>query len=468
MISSENHKAVQKGKDIFILPVREEFLLYVPRQGILALLNPAAAAYMIDWARGGGMIFNHASLRELVTRIETEPMLQVDGIDGVFDPDFLGIVGSRNCNMDCSYCGFREGLQAGQRLDPSIMTAAIRFFAELKKRLGYSMFKIEFFGGEPFVEMELLDIAIHHSRLIGAKQGIYPSFRALTNGLLDQRQREMAFNYFDHLTVSCDGQGEFHDFSRRGSHGEGTFNRVRDTMRYLSDRGANFSIRCCVTSRSVGSMPEIAAWFCREFSPASVNFETLSENPFSHNAGLYPPDPYEFARKCYESWIVLEQHRVEAVYAPVSLDCLHRTTCPVGRDTIIVHPDGSLASCYLVPEEWSGRGLDLFMGWVAANGQTHIDMDRVLAMRQLTVGKPRCESCFCKFSCAGNCHVSLSYPDAPQVYAGACLQVRILTMCRLLQAAGYECLADQFVSDTRAARWLNDQKSDLITSKKNL
>lgn len=466
MTRPEQPSSAPDGRELFLLPVLEDYLLYSPRQSVAAMLNRAAAAELRAWAQGR-LRSLCPSLRELAGTLETEPEIPLEHGDRPFDPDFLGLIGSRNCNMDCAYCGFRTGLRAGQRVDPASLTAVIRQFAELKKRLGYTLYKIEFFGGEPFVETELLDIAIHHARLIGAKQGIHPSFRALTNGFLDDRQRELALAYFDHLTVSCDGLPEHHDASRRGPGGETSFPRVQDTLRFLSDRGASFSIRCCVTSASVGSLPQIAAWFCQEFSPATVNFETLTQNPDSQAAGLFPPDPYLFARQCWASWKVLEQKRVEAAYAPVSLDALHGTTCPVGRDTVILHPDGTLASCYLAPEDWINRGMDLSLGRVREDGEVFIDLERAQAIRKLTAEEPRCASCFCKYSCAGNCHVNNSYPGAPDSYSDACLQVRLLTLCRLLQESGYEELADRFVSDTRAARALNEQPSDLLAAKQD-
>ena len=125
----------------------------------------------------------------------------------------------------------------------------------------------------------------------------------------------------------------------------------------------------------------MARWFCEAFHPDTVNFETLTPSRETEAAKLSPPDPYRFARNCVKSWRVLREHDVAAGYAPVSLDRAQTTSCPVGRDVLILHPDGMLASCYLLENDWIGRGMDLSVGKLHES-RVDIDREKVLRLRK--------------------------------------------------------------------------------------
>jgi radical SAM protein with 4Fe4S-binding SPASM domain len=129
---------------------------------------------------------------------------------------------------------------------------------------------------------------------------------------------------------------------------------------------------------------------------------------------------------------------------------------------VIVHPDGLLASCYLVPSEWDARGMDLSIGRVLADGQVEVRARDVLRLRRLIHSKPRCSRCFCRLSCAGGCHVNNSYPGCPDQYGDFCQSTRILTACGLLEEIGESERADELVCDRDALERLSAPRSDRV------
>jgi radical SAM protein with 4Fe4S-binding SPASM domain len=217
-----------------------------------------------------------------------------------------------------------------------------------------------------------------------------------------------------------------------------------------------------VTSESVPHLESIARWFCEKFHPIVVNFEPMTESPESRQAGLAPPSPHDFARHALRSWQVLRSHNCEPASAAVFTDGLQNTSCPVGRDAVIVHPDGLLASCYLLPNDWEARGMDLTIGRILADGTVDIRMPDVLGLRRLIQSKPRCARCFCRLTCAGGCHVNHSYPGCAERYSDSCLAIRALTAATLLEDLGQSDVANDLVEDPEALDRLSARSSDRV------
>lgn len=381
---------------------------------------------------------------------------------GPVNPNFLGIIPSRRCNMACAYCAFGAHENHHDKLDPGLMVTAIDWFADLRLKNKQKGLEIQFFGGEPFVERELLDIAIHHARFLGSRTGLIPQFEALSNGFFDEKQRIFIKDYFDRIIISLDGFKSFQDINRSAPKQKSTFNKVIQTLHYLSDQNIDLSIRCCVTSESVNEMEAITEWFCKEFKLENVNFESLTENEFTTKAGLYPPDPYDFAVNTIRSWSILTRNGVAPANAAVSLNEPQTTSCPVGRDVVIVHPDGMLASCYVQENDWTTRGMDLSVGRVE-NKSVVLNTDELLNLRNQLDEKHRCTSCFCRFGCAGGCHVNNTWPGSSSDYQNYCIHTRIITLCSLLEEMGEGELVQDLINDKTSLEKIARQKSDKLT-----
>ncbi|MFZ5516584.1 MAG: radical SAM protein [Candidatus Zhuqueibacterota bacterium] len=450
-----------RGNSIFVVPALDSFLLFAPLHGITALLNESAVDLLKRGLQNGKDSPAHGELTSLIEQLRTPATRNPDRTGGL-DPQFLGIIPSRRCNMSCIYCDFGEDYGREQTIDPDRMIAAIDYYAELTWNSNRRVLSIQFFGGEPFAEPEIIDIAVHHTRFVASKIGLIPHFEVLTNGCFSERQRRFVRDYFDRVVVSFDGFQKYHDRMRPMNSHQGSYDQVAETIRYLSDSSVDLAIRCCITSDSVNEMEAMAQWFCTEFQPDKVNFETLTPNSRSAAAGLFPPDPYEFAGACIRSWRILRDHMIEPVYAPVSLDTVQTTSCPVGRDVLIVHPDGTVASCYLHASDWASKNLDLSVGHVSPQGHVEIDFEKMKHLRNLVYNKPRCANCFCRFSCAGNCHVNCTYPGSSAKYIDFCTHTRIITVCCLLENLGLRGRVDELLADPPSLQALSLHASDTL------
>lgn len=447
---------------IFTVPVLDKYLLYAPLQGLSALLNRTAVTRIKNAITGKEEGHIERELSALIRELRTAPVKNPDKT-GDFDPPFLGIIPSRRCNMSCSYCDFGSHKTPGEVIDPGILISAIDHFAATALKNKKDSLQIQFFGGEPFVEQDTVNTAVHHARMLCSRTGLMPRFTALSNGYYDDNTRLFIKDYFDKILISFDGFKKYHDRTRPAGSMQSSYDTVAETIKYLSTAGIELGIRCCVTSESVNDMENMALWFREEFNPDAVNFETLTGNSEADKAGLAPPDPYDFARGCVKSGRLLRENNIETPYAPISLRKVRTTSCPAGRDVVIVHPDGMLASCYLLSEKWKEKNLDLTVGEIRKNGQVDIDMNKIEKLRNPVYAKPRCEGCFCRFGCAGNCHVNCTYPGSSPDYTDFCVHTRVITAAMLLEEMDMKPQADELLQDPDGQRKLALNKSDKIT-----
>jgi uncharacterized protein len=433
--------------ELYVLPVLNRYLLYSPLHHLAALVDRAAVrALPRSLARGspgqGG------AWRELLESLRRDGQPAPLPRQGPLKPLFLGLLPTRNCNLACGYCGFRPSGN-GPDMEPRLARTAIDWYMELVAA-GTGTAQVHFFGGEPFCAPEVVEFAVQYAGLKAAQLGSTVSFEVSTNGTLDEERCRWVADTLDSVLLSLDGPPEIQDRQRAGPGGRGSFEAVVRSAHILSEGSAELSIRACVTAGNEERMPEIAAWFCREFRPASVCFEPVVPTPPAQAAGLFPPDPWAFARRFVEASAVLESFGVTPVHAAADVAAIRNSFCPVGRDAVILWPGGMLSACYLAPDEWQRRGLDLELGEIR-DGRVSIRDQGVQAARQLNVwNKPLCQGCFLKWHCAGGCHVHHEQPRQRGAYGRLCIQARAIALFRLLRAMGQAAVADRLLADGKA------------------
>lgn len=456
--------AAPNGDDIYALPVGENYLVYAPLRNVCALVNGSARRRLAQHLKGHpSSRSGQDALHALIQALDTPPLYPEPSATA-FDPPFLGILPTRACNLACVYCHFGARYDSGARLDLRQATAAVDWMADQAYRLRRRHLNIHFFGGEPFVAGEVVDVVVHRARAMAAKHGLIPHFEAATNGVFGEARAQFVGDYFDTVVLSLDGFQRFHDCQRPMPDGRSSFEAVEKTALRLSQAPADLCLRICVTSENLSSLEDIVTWACTTFRPSIVNIETLKATPEAGDAGLYPPDPFEFAARCVRACRQIESHGVQAVYAAADISSVRETFCPVGRDTVILSPDGRLSSCYLLEAEWRAKGLDLNIGTQDQQGAIRIDPGVVADLRHLVTDKPRCRACFCRWTCAGGCHVSETYPGCDPHYSDFCIQTRLITLCFLLRQLGLLEEVDKLLSDPDAMHGLANRGEDTLAS----
>jgi uncharacterized protein len=446
--------------DIFLLPVFDRILFLSPLQGITALLNRNAAQKIREAiVSSPGRDHLHREIGEIVRAIRTtavdDPVSDCDHLQ----PAFLGFITTRACHGACRYCGFQPDVVTDKGMDLQLTADMIEWMSRTVRTLGKDTLEVHLFGGEPLLARETVDFIVHKTRSAAAKNDLSPHLEVTTNGVMDQERARWLGEYFQTVVLSLDGPQKVHDRHRPLRNGSGSWARAVSTAYQLRDSSAGLCLRCCVSNQNIDELEEIGRWMIEEFNPAVIDLETVMTTTESVCEGILAPDPYEFACRYLHLNAALSHQGVETVYSAAHLQGPRVTSCPVGRDTVIVTPEGLLSSCYLREGYCREQGQSCTIGHVSKEG-IDIQMDEVKRLRSLIHHKPRCYRCFCRWTCAGGCHVNLTYPGCSMDYDSFCIQTRIITAASLLSRLGFDSWVERLVQDRGEMERLAQQVSD--------
>lgn len=443
--------------DVYILPVGSRRLVFSPWRGVAAVVSPSGASALAQWAGPHHGLRPPPELAPLTEALACPPERPPDHQG----PPFLGLIATRACNMACGYCDFGGEELADGVMKPEVAIGAINGWAARIRDWGAGELNLHFFGGEPFVAPDLVQVAVHRTRALAAEAGLPTHFEASTNGLLDDATIGFVQDYFDVLVVSLDGQQADHDRHRPLPDGMGSFSRVCRTLRRLRDGQVDICLRCCVSSANVEHMAAIAEWFAGEFQPRTINFEPMRLGAGCRGSGLTVADPAAFARGFIAARRVARAAGVECTFSAL-FDASREGFCPVSRGAYIVAPNGSVRCCYLPARQWRDLGLDLEIGSVGEDGALRVDAAAVRRVRQLSPERPRCHTCFCRAGCGGGCLAREGDPPDAAGFTDFCRMTRLIQAAALLDDLDQADVADTVLSAPAALAALLNRPDDRL------
>ena len=417
--------------NVYAVPIFNKWLLYAPLRRITALVNSRAVLSLKNGSSQTESI-KVKPLYNILQKAEVPPAPR----SGNIDPEFLGIIPTRDCDMSCLYCGFGAWKTSCHNLDISKAVMAVDWMAQHLSKSARTVLEIHFFGGEPMMVPDVVEAVVHRARWRAIETGLTTRFEVATNGFFNQRQCTFLTDYFDSVVLSCDGPEEVHNRHRPAKDGSATFNTIFQNARALSLSDVELCIRMCVTQDTVNNLEGITRWFCDNIHPSIICFEPLQPTERSNQYGLSPPDPWDFSIAYVNAAKTALSLGVIPVYDAAAIENIRFSFCPVGLDTMIITPDDRISACYLLEEEWQKRGLDLNFGRIDSTEGLVVDQMALERIRQLTHHRGRCLHCFVRWHCAGGCHVNQSYDGCTDSYNDFCIRTRIIAACRLLEMNG--------------------------------
>jgi len=446
--------------DIYILPVGKYQIIHSPLRNISAVSDTLGIQYLNeilleknkDQAKQEAVKHLVSAIRKSIPQYPKEP-------ENGIQPFFLGLIPTRSCNGNCIYCGFGNKGEKLQDMDYQTAITAIDWMANRMKELDSKAIEIHFFGGEPLVTPDIVSVAVHYARTTAHQLGLDPHFEVSTNGQVSDHTTRFVTEHFHSVVLSLDGKEEMHNRHRPLQNGTGSFTRAFRFAEQISGSNTELCLRTCVSNENVEHLPEITQWFCESFQPSVINFENLKPGKDSIAAGLEESNPLKFVRSFNRSLNIAERYGIALINSSTSAEKSQYTSCPVGRDTVIVGPDGSIHSCYLLPDRWREKGLDLSIGKIS-NNRVDINYEQIIKLRRLVKDKLRCTNCFCQWTCAGGCHVDVTYPGSDAAYDKYCWQNRMLGLTKILRTLGQEPMLEELLKDDESLLMFAKRKSD--------
>lgn len=162
------------------------------------------------------------------------------------------------CNFHCWYC--YENHIPGSKMSAETVESIQKYLDNyLHEHPETKYFTLSFFGGEPLLYFKdnVLPL-IEGCGLICRSAGVEMQTHFTTNGfLLRPEIAGFLSAYHCSFQITLDGAREFHDRTRCGTDGKGSFDEIMANIRHATEAGCSVLVRVNYTSENIGSIPEI-------------------------------------------------------------------------------------------------------------------------------------------------------------------------------------------------------------------
>ena len=411
--------------DIHKFVVNGEYILLDVNSGSVHVLDQVAYRILdvFDGANDAAIIaefaaeFGETAVRETLEELhELMAAGQLFSADAEIPPVFAAkpIVKSlclhiaHDCNLRCGYCFASTGSFGHDRglMSPEVACRAVDFLLEHGGSRKHA--EIDFFGGEPLLNMATVRAAVAHIRKREAETGKIFNLTLTTNAvLLSQENLDFLNQENIQLILSIDGRREVHDRMRPFAGGVGSYDKVLANMHKAVDsrQGANYYARGTYTAYNLDFAADVLALADEGFGRLSVEPVVAKDAPY----GLCEEQlPELFAQYDLLAAEYLRRHRegngFDFFHFNVDLEngpCLTNrlSGCGAGHEYYAVTPDGDLYPCH----QFVGRD-DFKVGTVFAGIDQPDLCDEFRQAHVLT--KPECRRCWARFYCSGGCHAN--------------------------------------------------------------
>lgn len=353
---------------------------------------------------------------------------------------------AHDCNLRCRYCFAGTGGYGGPRglMPAETARAAIDFLLRESRRRRHC--EVDFFGGEPTLNFEVLKSTVRYGREQAAKLGKIIKFTVTTNAYnLTDEMIDFLNEEQISVVLSLDGRRDVHDRMRKTPGGRGSYHKVLANCKKLvaSRNGDNYYLRGTYTRHNPDFSRDIISMVEEGFDRISMEPAVLAPDNADALSELDLPQLFaEYEQLADVLWKMEEKGR-RITFFHFELDLLQGPCakkraqgCGAGASYLAVAPDGSLYPCHQFVGDSRFRAGDVESGIVP---------EKLLPFQKLAVTEnEECNACFARFFCGGGCHAAawLMNGDLDRPYRLGCELQRKRVECGLyLQAK--RLLADQ-------------------------
>lgn len=321
---------------------------------------------------------------------------------------------AHDCNLRCKYCFASTGdFGVGRKLlDAETGIKAIDFL--LENSTGRKNIELDFFGGEPLMNMEVVRAVVDYARSIEKEHNKNFRFTITTNGvLLNQENIDYINKEMSNVVLSIDGRKEVNDRMRPSINDRGSYdiimpkykdlvkNRLKNTNGY-----DQYYVRGTFTKHNLDFANDV-------MHLNDIGFDQVSVEPVVSNStmeyALTETDlPQIYAeyeklalqlidRKKEGNGFNFFHFMLDLEQGPCAIKRLRGCGC--GNEYVAVTPDGDIYPChqFVGMDEWK-------MGSVN-DGTFNRDMKKDFAKANI-YNKPECMECWAKFYCSGGCNAN--------------------------------------------------------------
>lgn len=321
----------------------------------------------------------------------------------------LCLYSAHDCNLACAYCYNQRGraVKPFEMMAPETSRAAIDRFFRVPER----EYALAFYGGEPLLNLRLIEATVQYAEQLRVEKGIRISFSVTTNGtVMNRRILTLLGRSFASVTVSLDGIAAVNDLHRRFENlsSPSVHDRAVESIRLLkSETSLRVTVKGTLTSQGLPHYRESLAYL-RSLGADAVSLDpafgpedaswTLTGDSLARYGELVGSEVGNLG--CTDESAEPWHEQTFQIVAGLLTKRRLRRHCNAGRD-LAVMADGSLYACHGL------AGVPAFyMGLVddresAEYARVHAEL---ACLDVGTVGE--CAACWARFLCGGSCYAN--------------------------------------------------------------
>ncbi len=315
---------------------------------------------------------------------------------------------AHDCNLRCGYCFAGTGDFGHDRglMSKEVAERAIEFIIENSGPRINS--EIDFFGGEPLMNMDTVRHAVSYVRRRETETGKKFQLTLTTNGVLLNEEITQYLNDNNILLVlSLDGRRAVHDNVRPFPNGQGSYDMVLENFKrtIASRNDQSYYLRGTFTAQNLDFAADV-------LDMASHGCSQLSVEPVVSKDSKYAITeehlPQIFAQYDELAKVYLERQRNGNGFNffHFNLDinngpCVAKrlSGCGAGHEYFAVTPDGDLYPCH----QFVGR--EKFLLGNVFEGVKNTVLPNQFRQSHV-LSKDECRDCWARYYCGGGCHAN--------------------------------------------------------------
>lgn len=358
----------------------------------------------IEALANAGLI-SDASLRLLPTTTPVDKrMSEISRSDVGAVPFHITLHVAHACNIKCAYCFAHGGDYGGQPgfMRPDVAQQAVRW--ALDSAIPFRRCQIDFFGGEPLLNFELIGEVVPFARDYARKVGVDVSFGITTNGSLmtDEINLFLIDEEF-HIKVSVDGSASVQNRLRKFHDGSDTYDVVAENVRKLTERAPD-QVAVHATMTSLNMDGEAIGRDLEELGAAHVELAPVVASPkvpYAFREEHLPKLKRGLRKQSQRELKSILSGTIDRGFFDVYIERLMRRAkachgCQGGKTFFAVAADGAIYFCSSLADSPEFKMGDVFAG---------LDVqiqDRIKETFQVD-NRTDCRACWARNLCGGSC-----------------------------------------------------------------
>ncbi|WP_290139384.1 His-Xaa-Ser system radical SAM maturase HxsB [uncultured Dubosiella sp.] len=259
------------------------------------------------------------------------------------------------CNMSCVYCQANNGRECPHlMMDREMAQKAVDIALQSPEQ--YLSF--EFQGGEPLINFEMIKFIVEYAQ--SHKENHEISYTIVTNlTLLNDEMLDFFVQHNFAISTSIDGNELVHNYNRPFANGEGTFQKVMESVRKIRKAGLHVGAIETTTKYSLAFPKEIVrayvelgfdSIFIRPLTPLGKAAKSWNEIGYSWQEFIdfYAQAFEELIEINKNGWFIKEDH-ASILLKRIRGDFMNymelRSPCGAGVGQLAYYADGNIFTC---------------------------------------------------------------------------------------------------------------------------